>query len=116
MADPNSSANRIKCGTWLPCANGNRLNKMPNAIDKQLDILERDGFLLIESALTSVETENVRQRIAHAREMGWEEGLNAVGNMWFDSLLDREPEHFADLVAHPSVRPYLQGMLGIPPH
>ena len=112
MADPNSSANRIKCGTRLPCVNGNRLNKMPNAIDKQLDILERDGFLLIENALTSVETENVRQRIAHAREMGWEEGLNAVGNMWFDSLLDREPEHFADLVGHPSVRPYLQGMLG----
>jgi len=47
-----------------------------------------------------------------ARANGWEEGLNHVGNMWFDSLLERMPEVFASLVAHRSVRPYLQELLG----
>ena len=84
---------------------------MRDMADK-LDQLERDGYVLIEGALSPQETELVRQRVDHAREMGWEEGLNAVGNMWFDSLLDREPETFASLVSHPNVRPYLEGMMG----
>ena len=78
----------------------------------RLDQLERDGFLLIEGALSPQETKLLRQRVDHARQMGWEEGLNAVGNMWFDSLLEREPETFAPLVSHPHVRPYLEGMMG----
>jgi hypothetical protein len=81
-------------------------------LTERLNELERVGFLLIEGALSPAETEHVRQRIDHARSMGWEEGLNAVGNMWFDSLLDREPETFASLVAHTSVRPVLDGMMG----
>ena len=84
---------------------------MQDMADK-LDQLERDGYVLIEGALSPQETELVRQRVDHARKMGWEEGLNAVGNMWFDSLLDREPETFAPLVSHPNVRPYLEGMMG----
>ena len=84
---------------------------MQDVADK-LDQLERDGYVLIKGALSPQETELVRQRVDHARTMGWEEGLNAVGNMWFDSLLDREPETFAPLVGHPSVRPYLEGMMG----
>ena len=32
--------------------------------------------------------------------------------MWFDTLLDREPETYQPLVGHPSVRPYLEGMMG----
>jgi len=82
-------------------------------INSQLDALEKDGFLLVEGALTPDEVEHTRQRINHARQMGWEEGLNAVGNMWFDSLLDREPENFSSLVGHPNIRPYLEGMLGM---
>ncbi|MBI4530891.1 MAG: phytanoyl-CoA dioxygenase family protein [Candidatus Latescibacteria bacterium] len=81
-------------------------------VEHTLDQLEKDGFVLIEHALSPDETEHIRQRINHAREMGWEEGLNAVGNMWFDTLLDREPENFAPLVGHSSVRPYLEGMMG----
>ena len=81
-------------------------------IENQLDRLEQDGFILIEGALSPEETEHIRQRINHAREMGWEEGLNAVGNMWFDTLLDREPETYAPLIGHPNVRPYLEGMMG----
>ena len=59
-------------------------------IESKLDRLEQDGFILIEGALSPEETERIRQRINYARKMGWEEGLNAVGNMWFDTLLDRE--------------------------
>ena len=58
-------------------------------LEARLDQLEEDGFITVENALTPEETEHVRQRINHARTMGWEEGLNDVGNMWFDSLLDR---------------------------
>ena len=85
---------------------------MTSDLESQLDQLEQDGFLLIEGALCPNEITQIRQRIEHARAMGWEEGLNEVGNMWFDSLLDREPDNFGPLVGHHSVRPYLQGMLG----
>ncbi|MDA1190525.1 MAG: phytanoyl-CoA dioxygenase family protein [Candidatus Poribacteria bacterium] len=81
-------------------------------IEAKLDELEEVGFLHIEGAMTPEETEKTRQRINFAREQGWEEGLNAVGNMWFDSLLDREPQHYAAFVGHSSVRPYLEGMMG----
>ena len=83
-----------------------------DSLEAKLDQLEEDGFITVENALTPEETEHVRQRINHARAMGWEEGLNAVGNMWFDTLLDREPETYAPLVGHPSIRPILEGMMG----
>ena len=81
-------------------------------VEARLDQLEEDGFITVENALTPAETEHVRQRINHARAMGWEEGLNDVGNMWFDSLLDREPDTYAPLVGHPGIRPILEGMMG----
>ncbi|MYI98962.1 MAG: hypothetical protein F4104_04860, partial [Gemmatimonadetes bacterium] len=81
-------------------------------LDEKLDQLERDGFVLLKGALSPEETEQVRSRIFHAKEQGWEEGLNAVGNMWFDTLLDREPDVFAPLVGHPSVAPLLYAMMG----
>lgn len=81
-------------------------------VDSRLDELERVGFVVVEGALSPEEVELVRTRVDHAREQGWEDGLNAVGNMWFDSLLDREPETFAPLVGHRSIRPILEGMMG----
>ena len=83
-----------------------------NDVGDKLDQLERDGYLLVEGALTPNETEHIRQRINYARQLGWEEGLNSVGNMWVDTLLDREPETYQPLVGHPSIRPYLEGMMG----
>ncbi len=77
-----------------------------------LDRLMEDGFALIPGALNADEIELLRTRLNHARASGWEEGLNEVGNMWFDSLLDREPETYGRLVGHPSVRPVLEGLLG----
>jgi hypothetical protein len=78
----------------------------------RLDELESEGFVLVEGALSSDETAHIRSRVQVARELGWEDGLNQVGNMWFDSLLDREPDTYAPLVGHASVRPYLEGMMG----
>ena len=77
-----------------------------------LDHLEEHGYAVIPGALTPEEVERCRTALNEARANGWEEGLNHVGNMWFDSLLERMPEVFAPLVAHPSVRPYLQELLG----
>ena len=85
---------------------------MNNDVDDKLDKLDRDGYLLVEGALTADETEHIRQRINYARQQGWDDGLNAVGNMKFDTLLDREPETYQPLVGHPNVRPYLEGMMG----
>jgi len=82
------------------------------AIEAQLDQLDRDGFLLIEGALSAEETELVRTRLNRAREMGWQGGLNPVGNMWFDQLLEQDTETFRPLIAHSSVRPYLEALMG----
>jgi hypothetical protein len=82
------------------------------SVDDALDSLQRDGYLLLPAALSPQETMLVRSRLDHARTQGWEEGLNSVGNMWFDTLLDREPETFSRLVGHPAVRPYLEGLYG----
>lgn len=81
-------------------------------VDAQLDQLDRDGYLLIPGALAAEELERVRTRLEYGREQGWEEGLNAVGNMWFDHLLEQDPETFRPLIAHPSVRPYLEALMG----
>lgn len=81
-------------------------------IDDKLEQLERDGFLLIAGALSAEETERCRTRLNHAREMGWQQGLNHVGNMWFDRLLEQDAETFQPLIAHASVRPYLEALLG----
>ena len=77
-------------------------------LESILDELEREGFILIPGALDPEQTEEIRVHINQARENGWEEGLNEVGNMWFDSLLDREPETFGPLVGHESIRPVLE--------
>jgi len=80
--------------------------------DAQLDQLERDGYLHLRGALSPEETERARVALNHAREQGWEEGLNPVGNMWFDRLLAQDPETFRPFVAHRSVRPLLETLMG----
>lgn len=82
------------------------------ALEQQIEHLEEHGYVLIPGGLTPEETERCRVSLNQARTNGWEEGLNAVGNMWFDHLLDQMPEVFAPLIAHPSVRPLLDALLG----
>jgi len=77
-----------------------------------LDTLWRDGFLLIPQALSAADTQLIRGRIMHARHCGWQDGLNDEGNMWFDSLLERDPAHFSRLVGQERVRPYLEALFG----
>jgi len=72
-------------------------------IESKLDQMECDGYLHIKGALTPDETELVRSSIFDAKDKRWEEGLNTVGNMWFDTLLEKNPDVFSPLVAHPSV-------------
>ena len=77
-----------------------------------LEHFEEHGYAIIPGALSPEEVEKCRTSLNEARANGWEEGLNDVGNMWFDTLLERMPEIFAPLVAHPSVRPYLEELFG----
>lgn len=85
---------------------------MDETVGEGLATLEEKGWLLLPGALTTEETERCRTALNEARANGWEEGLNHVGNMWFDSLLDRMPEVFAPLVGHRSVAPYLEALYG----
>lgn len=85
---------------------------MDSTVADQLAMLEEKGYITIPGALTPEETERCRTALNQARANGWEEGLNHVGNMWFDSLLDRMPEVFGPLVAHTSIRPHLEALLG----
>lgn len=85
---------------------------MDDSIIANLETFEEKGWLLLPGALSSEETERCRTALNTARANGWEEGLNHVGNMWFDSLLDRMPDVFSPLIGHPSVRPYLEALYG----
>ena len=85
---------------------------MDATVAANLATFEEKGWVLIPGALSPEETECCRTALNTARANGWEEGLNHVGNMWFDSLLDRMPDVFAPLVGHPSVRPYLAALYG----
>jgi ectoine hydroxylase-related dioxygenase (phytanoyl-CoA dioxygenase family) len=85
---------------------------MEHTTSQQLAELDAKGYVVIEGGLDPGEVEKCRVALNLARENEWQEGLNAVGNMWFDSLLVRMPEVFGPLVAHPSVRPHLTALLG----
>ena len=85
---------------------------MDSKVVEQIEQLEEQGYVVIPGALSPAEVEQCRTSLNQARANGWEGGLNAVGNMWFDDLLEQMPEVVGPLVAHPSVRPHLQTLLG----
>lgn len=85
---------------------------MDSTVSGQLEHLEEKGYVIIPGALSTEEVERCRGAVNQARANGWEEGLNAVGNMWFDHLLEQMPEVFPPLVAHPSVREHLRALMG----
>ena len=85
---------------------------MTELINTNLELLEQQGYLLLPGALSHHEVKRCRLALNEARANGWEDGLNAVGNMWFDSLLSRITSTFQPLVGHPSVAPYLQALYG----
>lgn len=77
-----------------------------------LERLDEDGFVVVDGALSSEEVQRCRVSLDHARANGWQEGLNLVGNMWFDHLLEQDPDTFRPLIAHPSVRDHLDALFG----
>jgi hypothetical protein len=79
---------------------------------ENLERFDQQGWLHLPGALTPQETERCRVALNMARANGWEEGLNHVGNMWFDCLLERMPDIFGPLVGHRSVAPYLKALYG----
>jgi hypothetical protein len=83
-----------------------------DAVEAALDHMMEHGWVVIPGALDSDEVDLLRRTLRHARAMGWEDGLNQVGNMWFDSLLEREPKVFGPLVGHPAIKPHLTRLLG----
>ena len=85
---------------------------LPGLVAAQLEELEQKGYVVIPGALSREEVERCRVALNEARAQGLEEGLNSVGNMWFDHLLEQMPEVFSPLVAHPSMRPQLDELFG----
>ncbi|MBA3469703.1 MAG: phytanoyl-CoA dioxygenase family protein [Herpetosiphonaceae bacterium] len=78
----------------------------------KLDQLERDGFLVISGALSPEEVQQSIEGLNNARRQGWQGAVSEVGSLWFDSLLDKDPQTFRPLVAHASVSPYLEMLAG----
>src|SRR4051812_45163193 len=83
-----------------------------DAVDADLDHLEEHGWVVIPAALAPDEVASLREGLRRAQREGWAEGLNSVGNQWFDTLLERDPARFAPLVGHPGVRAHLDRLLG----
>ncbi len=82
------------------------------SIEKNLEHLERDGFVLIPNALDPDAVGKWRDCLYRKRELGEYEINNSVGNMAFEKLLLEEPDLCRPLVGHPSVAPYLKAILG----
>ena len=81
-------------------------------LEDQLDALDRHGFLLVRNALSEDVVLAWRECLVRKYERREWDISNEVGNVAFDHLLEQEPELAQPMVAHPSVAPYLQAMLG----
>mmetsp|Transcript_18363 Transcript_18363/g.20410 ORF Transcript_18363/g.20410 Transcript_18363/m.20410 type:complete len:293 (-) Transcript_18363:28-906(-) len=81
-------------------------------ITRSLAELDEKGFIVLKNALNEREILQLRTRLEYGKKNGWYNGVNKVGNMWFDSLLNQDPETFTQLICHPSSRAHLYGLLG----
>lgn len=77
-----------------------------------LEQLERDGFVVVPQALSRQEVDSALDALRRSRELGLHDGQTVVGNMYFNRMLELEPKVFAPFVAHASVRPLLEQLLG----
>lgn len=74
--------------------------------------LDANGFVVIKGALPPDQVEQLRAGLKGARSARWQGGVNEVGTMWFSDLLERDPERYGALVAHPNVGPLLEALAG----
>ncbi len=81
-------------------------------LEDQLDALDRHGFLLVRDALKEDVVLSWRECLLRKYEEKEWDGFNQVGNVYFNHLLEQEPELANPMVAHPSVAQYLKAMLG----
>ena len=81
-------------------------------LEKNLEQLERDGFLLVPGALDREIVQQWRDCLYGRYERKEYDGRNGVGNVYFNELLAQEPELARELIAHPSVAPLLKALLG----
>ena len=77
-----------------------------------LEDLERDGFLLVSSALDAKAVAWWKGTLYGLHRCGLNEISNSVGNVAFESLLTLAPKQSRLLVGHSSVAPYLKAFLG----
>ena len=83
-----------------------------STLQEQLDALDQHGFLLVRNALDHDTVLAWRECLAGKYEREEWDINNEVGNVAFDHLLKQEPGLARPMVGHPSVAPYLKGMLG----
>lgn len=81
-------------------------------LEDQLDALDRDGFLMVRNALDEATVMAWRECLLRKYQNKEWDISNQVGNVAFDHLLTQESELARPMIGHPSVAPYLQGMLG----
>ncbi|MEZ4863626.1 MAG: phytanoyl-CoA dioxygenase family protein [Caldilineaceae bacterium] len=84
----------------------------PQDFTENLATLKRDGFLLLPQVLDRATVEQWKGILYALYDRGAYEISNGVGNVAFEKLLALEPELSKQLLAHPSVAPYLKTILG----
>ena len=83
-----------------------------DTFSRNLDYLNKNGFLLIEKALDIGTVEEWRKILYKLYESQMYEIDNSVGNVAFEKLLKLQPKRARDLIGHKSVSPYLKAILG----
>ena len=81
-------------------------------VQQRLAELQTSGYTVIREALSGDEVERLRAGLKDARSAQWQGGVNEVGTMWFSDLLERDPDRYGPLIAHPSVAPLLRALGG----
>ncbi len=77
---------------------------MDAVLEKCLNQLEENGFVIIEGAISHDGHTALAEKIRSLYHSGHDNGQNDVGTVWFDDVLDIEPGHFGALILHRSVR------------
>jgi hypothetical protein len=85
---------------------------MRELVEQRLDDLATHGFVVIEGALGPDECAALSGRLRALHAEGHPRGSNDVGTVWFDDVLEVDPDLFGSLIAHPSVKEELRGLCG----